>query len=317
MKEKKGILWVLIIFELIALVAIVVSGVLLGKGTILKHEVRSYLGAEQEAISPVQSQIEIEDEITPMSATMDGEFELEEETTFERSTDFSESVKTYLDSMTTEQKVAQLLLVKPDSLVRDEVLTGANYALKKALEKYTVGGFLLTSDNYIDDGQFSKMLQDINVAYTSKSNLNPWFFALDSKGELVVQKKYSENSLCPLFYEGAAETVTDEQLYKVKEFVSNLDAYSDWDSCVKVRNMNEVKKLSDLGFNGVIISVNSNSNASYIANGCDMLLVDEKFDTVLENILGGVLDGTISEERLNDAVLRVLQAKEKLVDIDM
>lgn len=317
MKERKGILWILITFEFVALVVIVACGMVLGNRSFLQSGVRSYLESVPSTDEIDVAQVEIKDEATPMSATMEGEFELEEEEVFERPTDFSDSVKLYLDSMTTEQKVAQLLIVKPNLLANDEVVTGANYSLKKALEKNAVGGFLFTSDNYVDDNQFTKLIKDINVAASAKTNLNTWIFALDKKGELVVQKKYSEDSMCPLFYEDAQETVTDDKLYKVKEFVANLDAYSDWDSCVKVRNTNEAQKLSDLGFNGVIISVNSNPTASFISSGCDMLYVDSNYETVYGNILDGVLNGTISIERLNDAVSRVLQAKEKLIDMDM
>lgn len=84
----------------------------------------------------------------------------------------------------------------------------------------------------------------------------------------------------------------------------------------------------ELGFDGVIITDAMNMGAIteyYEADeaailalraGCDMILMPEDFEKAYEGVLQAVRDGTISEERINDALRRIYRIKyaDKLVE---
>lgn len=77
----------------------------------------------------------------------------------------------------------------------------------------------------------------------------------------------------------------------------------------------------ELGFDGVIITDAMNMGAIteyYEADeaailalraGCDMILMPEDFEKAYEGVLQAVRDGTISEERINDALRRIYRIK--------
>lgn len=77
----------------------------------------------------------------------------------------------------------------------------------------------------------------------------------------------------------------------------------------------------ELGFEGVIISdsldmtaisdYNGSEEAAIMAlkAGCDMLYMPEDFEKAYNGILQAVQDGTISEERINDAIRRIYRIK--------
>lgn len=78
---------------------------------------------------------------------------------------------------------------------------------------------------------------------------------------------------------------------------------------------------SELGYKGVIITdaLNMAAVSQYYASdeaaimalkaGCDMLLMPEDFEKAYEGVLEAVRSGTISEERINDALRRVYRIK--------
>ena len=77
----------------------------------------------------------------------------------------------------------------------------------------------------------------------------------------------------------------------------------------------------ELGFDGIIISdaLNNKAISDYngaeeaavmaLKAGCDMLYMPEDFEEAYNGILQAVQDGTISEERINDALLRIYRIK--------
>ena len=77
----------------------------------------------------------------------------------------------------------------------------------------------------------------------------------------------------------------------------------------------------ELGFSGVIITDAldmgavveqygaSDAAVRALQAGCDMLLMPKNFHAAYEGVLEAVQDGRISQKRLSDAVLHILQAK--------
>lgn len=81
---------------------------------------------------------------------------------------------------------------------------------------------------------------------------------------------------------------------------------------------------TDMGYTGIIITDALNMGAitehytsgeaavTAVQAGCDMLLMPENFKEAREAVLNAVSEGRISEERIEESVLRILQAKLKL-----
>ncbi|MDE5748484.1 MAG: hypothetical protein K2I21_13035, partial [Acetatifactor sp.] len=77
----------------------------------------------------------------------------------------------------------------------------------------------------------------------------------------------------------------------------------------------------EMGYRGVIITdamdmkaiseYYSSGQAAVLAlkAGCDMILMPENFEEAYEAVLAAVQDGTISEERINDALRRIYRIK--------
>ena len=79
---------------------------------------------------------------------------------------------------------------------------------------------------------------------------------------------------------------------------------------------------NDMGFKGIVLSdwdsVMNCSGSSYKENvilcinaGVDMLMTDTDHEAAMSFIIQGVTEGQISEERINDAVTRILRVKKE------
>ena len=78
---------------------------------------------------------------------------------------------------------------------------------------------------------------------------------------------------------------------------------------------------NELGYNGVVITDAMNMGAiteyygadeaaiKALRAGADMILMPEDFELAYEGVLAAVLEGTISEERINDSLARVYRIK--------
>ena len=60
----------------------------------------------------------------------------------------SDSVKTKLSSMSTEEKVAQLFITHPEEITGVSQFTQAGNKTKAAIETYPLGGFIFKQDNF-------------------------------------------------------------------------------------------------------------------------------------------------------------------------
>ena len=76
-----------------------------------------------------------------------------------------------------------------------------------------------------------------------------------------------------------------------------------------------------LGYNGIVITdaMNMGAISNYESSdmaavkalraGADMILMPEDFKTAYEGVLAAVKDGTVSEERINDSLMRIYRVK--------
>lgn len=105
----------------------------------------------------------------------------------------------YLQSMTPEEKLWQLFLVRPEDITNVKTATRAGDTTKEALAKYPVGGLCYFADNLEDQEQAAEML-----AKTKTYVKTPMFFAIDEEGGRVSRAGANEE-LTVTHFPAAAE----------------------------------------------------------------------------------------------------------------
>ena len=90
------------------------------------------------------------------------------------------AARAYLENMTAEEKIFQLMMVRPEDITMVETATRAGDTTKEALEKFPVGGICYFADNLEDQEQAADMLSK-----TQSYAKTPLFMAVDEEGGRV------------------------------------------------------------------------------------------------------------------------------------
>ncbi|KAF0092614.1 MAG: beta-N-acetylhexosaminidase [Fusobacteria bacterium] len=96
----------------------------------------------------------------------------------------AEEIKMLIESMTIEEKVAQLFIITPDVLTNGVEETVAGIGTQEALIKYPVGGLIYFTKNLIAPEQTKTMINNTKE-FNSQSNQIPLFFSVDEEGGVV------------------------------------------------------------------------------------------------------------------------------------
>ena len=100
--------------------------------------------------------------------------------------DKTDKVQQIVDSMSLEEKVAQLFLVQPEAIVDIGTATAAGDATKQAINKTPVGGFVYFSDNLQSEQQVQDMLCNVQKYSEDRIGL-PAFLSVDGEGGTVAR----------------------------------------------------------------------------------------------------------------------------------
>lgn len=93
----------------------------------------------------------------------------------------------YLQSMTLEEKVAQLFIILPESLIEGvDCVTAAGATTQKAFHDIPVGGFIYLRDNLQSEEQVRAMLSGVQAFSKERLNL-PAFLCIDEEGGQVAR----------------------------------------------------------------------------------------------------------------------------------
>lgn len=98
----------------------------------------------------------------------------------------TDEVQNIVDSMSLEEKVAQLFLVQPEAIVDIGTATAAGDATKQAINKTPVGGFVYFSDNLQSEQQVQDMLRNVQKYSEDRISL-PAFLSVDEEGGTVAR----------------------------------------------------------------------------------------------------------------------------------
>lgn len=93
----------------------------------------------------------------------------------------SDSVKAKLESMTTEEKVAQMFITRPEEITGVAQFTQAGKKTKEALTTYPLGGFVFRQENFFGEAAVSQMMSNLQ-SYAQERNGVNMFLAIDEEG---------------------------------------------------------------------------------------------------------------------------------------
>ena len=91
------------------------------------------------------------------------------------------AARAYIDSMTTEQKVAAVFMVTPESITGVNTVTQAGEGTRSALADYGVCGILYSSKNVSDETQFKDMISTTRGMYSEVYGAPLWI-AVEENG---------------------------------------------------------------------------------------------------------------------------------------
>lgn len=100
--------------------------------------------------------------------------------------DKTDKVQQIVDSMSLEEKVAQLFIVQPEAIVDIGTVTAAGDATRQAIDKTPVGGFVYFRDNLQSEQQVQEMLSSVQKYSKDRTGL-PAFLSIDEEGGTVAR----------------------------------------------------------------------------------------------------------------------------------
>ena len=240
-------------------------------------------------------------------------------------------------SMTLYEKVCQLLIVEPEHLTGEAVVTSAGEAMQIALAGMPVCGIMYSEENLKDKAQVQSML-----ANTQSGSKIPLILTCDEEGGRVNRLMHTVGTtyIGPMLdykdqgtdaaYSNAYTIAWDMQslgfnfdLAPVADVWSNPKntvigdrAYSD-----DFNQAAELVQTALFGFHGVVITdglqmgamTNSYTGAQIALNainaGCDLLLCPANPWECINALMDAVQNGSLAEERIDQSVTRILTMK--------
>lgn len=199
----------LIVFEILALVVVVVFGVLQkGNATIedgkeKSSQINTQVVSEQETSSQEETQTEQETQVQPQAEAVV----------------FSEEVNQKLASMKLEEKVAQMFIITPEMLTNTDKVNVAGNATKNAINTYPVGGLVYSAKNFQGKEQTKNLLSKTQEYSTQRIGV-PMFLAIEEVGgeansPIAVKDRYEVQK--------APSAITDGTVAKTN--ASNISKY--------------------------------------------------------------------------------------------
>ena len=255
---------------------------------------------------------------------------------------FSEEILTKVQGMTVEEKTAHLFLTSPESLTDNGRVTIAGDGTRTALEQYPVSGLVYHEDNFQGRSQFGALVSGAQ-RYSLQESGEYLFLAAGNVSEegretVAVSSVYDAGFIVEFMASGMSQNDAGRMVYPVL-FPENAGAinrsvpyimlentenetYTDENArfcSVSAEAVNSIR--NDYQYQGVIISGNlsepsvaevyPNGTAAVKAlqAGADLIFQTDGFTEAYGAVLAAVNSGEITQERLDEAVCRILTLK--------
>ncbi|MDY3250413.1 MAG: glycoside hydrolase family 3 protein [Candidatus Choladocola sp.] len=189
-------------------------------------------------------------------------------------------VQMFLDTMTLEEKVAQLFIVLPDTFLGVDGVTAAGEVTREAIRQIPVGGFIYMSQNLQSSEQVREMTAAVQSYSMERTGL-PMFLCVDEEG-------------------GTVSRISGRGLFDVPD-IGNMCDVGARGNVEEARRIGETigAYLSELGFNidfapdADVLSNPDNSVVRYRSFGSDPELVSEMSAAVLNGLQTKGVNGVL------------------------
>ncbi|MGN0351055.1 MAG: glycoside hydrolase family 3 N-terminal domain-containing protein [Roseburia sp.] len=289
MKNKQSAAWYLVVVEIIVLILVVVC------------VVWRWIRPEQESGEWIERSTEHTEMLEEIRDTEVADVETPVE---EQSQEFSDDIKNKLDEMTLEEKVAQMFLITPEELTGINMVNVAGNATKSAIDTYPVGGLLYSSVNFQGKEQIKKMLYSTQQ-YSVDRIGTTMFFAVQGTGEendpMLALSEDVNMVILPENYDG------DTAAYRQEGRIPVIGTISDDSQLVLSENLSAEEVTSQYSAGEAAVAA--------VQAGADLLYLPEDFKEAYQAVLDAVNTGTISAERIDQSVGRILTQKATLPEI--
>ena len=183
-----------------------------------------------------------------------------------------EAIEEVLSKMTLEDKVAQLFVVVPESLMDVGTVVAAGDATQRAINETPVGGFIYMSANLVSPDQTKEMLENVQKYSIERTGL-PAFVCVDEEGGTVA--RVGNNSAFGVISVGdMADIGASGDAKKAFDAGNQIGAY-----------------LSELGFNvdfAPVADVLTNSENTVVRDrsfGNDAVVVSDMAEAVSDGLM--------------------------------
>lgn len=261
-------------------------------------------------------------------------------------TDFAPEIVTEVQAMSTEEKVAQLFLTSPESLTGNSQVTIAGEGTRAALEQYPVSGLVYTKNTYQGRTQFGALLSGaqrysvagsgryllLAAAGTGADRAEAFAFSavydtapLTNLLAASSMQGDEEKILYPVNFPDGAEDVSENTTYVRLQHIVDESLTGDGDnpcslSADAVRYLRNEKHYQDVivtadlsdAYITELYPENGDAAVQAVLAGADLICQTDHFIDAYAKVLAAVEDGTISMQRVEEAVCRVLTAKDAM-----
>lgn len=186
------------------------------------------------------------------------------------------TVESYIKSMSLENKISQLIITTPESLIGISQVVQAGAATRKKIYQDPVGGLIFSDKNFDTIVQIQEMINSILIY-----NPYPIFIVLDENAAIRV-----ENTNTSL------DNINVDMLYK------NKNLY--------ISESEEEVELTNL----IISTVETENQAIKLLKGeVEMIVIVSDYESFHKEIYNAVITGELSEEEINSKLRVVLEYK--------
>lgn len=192
--------------------------------------------------------------------------------------DFLEmQAQSYVDDMSVAEKVGAMFMVTADDLADISIAIQAGTQTKERIQQYPVGGIHYESHNFDNIEQMTLMLNNTRV-YSN----TPILFAADSTIKVCVENTGST----------------------LEEIGFQIDA-----SLLRWQLLDDGTSVELDSVINLVEYDGSKTATELIEEGADMIYIDGAFEDIYQELLSDVQQGVISEELIDEHVLKVMKIK--------
>ena len=261
------------------------------------------------------------------------------DTEIQEPSDFSEDVARQLTEMSLEAKVAQLFLVSPETLTGEDEVTIAGNGTEKSLERHPIGGVVYSKTNYKSEQQFTEMISGIETMGKEKTGqyLLLAVFGAGEEGDITLiadtydaaplNSQLSKDKIAagdyiiaPAAFPSETEIGADVPFVMTEHKTADELTGEAGSFCSVSEGAGKYLRNS-LGYSGLIMTADLSQDSvksaypdgeaavKAVCAGADLLYQSSDYEKAYDAVLKAAQDGTIPEERINNAVGHILTYK--------